>query len=250
MGSLEANQKDLALPKGSLLLVTGASGFIASHVVKEALDLGYRVRGTARTTEKCQRSEKVFNSPNYETAVVAHMAEEGAFDEAVKGVDAVIHTASVLSFSANPNEVIPDTIAGAVNALKAAANERSVKQFVYTSSSTAATLPKPGKKFPLLKETWNDEAVKAAWAPPPYNQERAFTVYAASKTESERAVWEWAKEHKPNLVVNTVLPNANFGGVIDSKGATGDWVPQVLKGNIQTSIPPRTLPNRHVMNSH
>ncbi|GKZ52116.1 hypothetical protein AbraIFM66951_000537, partial [Aspergillus brasiliensis] len=40
---------DLALPKGALILVTGANGFIASHVSDQLLQMGYRVRGTVRS---------------------------------------------------------------------------------------------------------------------------------------------------------------------------------------------------------
>lgn len=40
------------LPKGSKILVTGANGFIASHVVDQFLAAGYKVRGTVRSLEK------------------------------------------------------------------------------------------------------------------------------------------------------------------------------------------------------
>lgn len=40
---------DLALPEGSTILVTGASGLIGSHVVQEALNSGYKAVGTVRS---------------------------------------------------------------------------------------------------------------------------------------------------------------------------------------------------------
>lgn len=36
-----------------------------------------------------------------------------------------------------------------------------------------------------------------------------FFVYAASKTEQERAFFKWAKDNKPSFAVNSVLPNMN-----------------------------------------
>jgi hypothetical protein len=36
-----------------------------------------------------------------------------------------------------------------------------------------------------------------------------FMVYAASKTEQERAFFKWASENKPSFAVNSVLPNMN-----------------------------------------
>ena len=73
-----------------------------------------------------------------------------------------------MSFSSNPHDVIPPTIAGATNCLRAAEKEPSVKRFVYTSSSTACLIPQPNKEITVDKETWNQDAIEQAWKPPPY----------------------------------------------------------------------------------
>jgi len=39
-------------------------------------------------------------------------------------------------------------------------------------------------------------------------------VYAASKTEAERALWKFRDEKKPGFSINSVLPATNFGPVI------------------------------------
>jgi nucleoside-diphosphate-sugar epimerase len=119
----------------------------------------------------------------------------------------VAHTASIMSLDPDPNKVIPDAISFAVAAIKAAYAEPSVKRFVFTSSSSAAvvSLPDvPGVK--VNEESWSEGAVEKAWADPPYTPERRGAVYAASKVQSEQAVWKYHKEHrseKPDLVVNT-----------------------------------------------
>ena len=246
MGGL-SQSLDLAIPKGSWVLVTGATGFVATHIINEFLALGYKVIGTARNTDKADRTRKLFShygSSNYTCTVVPDMAIDGAFDEAVKGVSAVVHTASVLSFDKDPNTVIPATIAGTMAALKAAASEKGVKRFVYTSSSVAATLPKPGQRFHIDCNTWNEESVKAAWAPPPYEDARAWQTYGASKTESEQAIWKFVKDVKPELVVNTVCPNANMGAILakDQSSSTGQWVLNLYDGEGlegMKAIPPR-----------
>lgn len=229
------------LPKGSLILVTGASGYIASHIIREALSMGYRVRGVSRSNEKLEKTKALFKSPNYETAVVADMTADNSFDEAVKGVDGVIHVASVLSMSPDPNEVIPQTIAGVVNVLKSAMKEESVKRVVYTSSSVAATLPTPGEEKVINKDTWNDFAIKLAWSPPPYDEDRAYAVYGASKTEAERAVWKFVAEEKPSFGVNCVLPYANFGRILLSPGPTGFWIPGLVNGKAPVEFPPQWM---------
>lgn len=230
-----------ALPRGSLVLVTGASGYIASHIIREALSIGYRVRGASRTADSCQKTEALVESPRYETVVVANMSIDNAFDEAVNGVDGIIHTASVLSMSPDPNEVIPQTIAGSINVLKSAMKEESVKRVVYTSSSVAATLPSPNEKKVINKDTWNDFAVELAWSPPPYHADRAYAVYAASKTEAERAVWRFVAEEKPGFVVNCVNPYANFGRILSSPGPTGFWIPGLVNGKAPVEFPPQWM---------
>ncbi len=78
-----------AIPKGSLVLVTGVNGFIGSHVADQLLEAGYRVRGTTRNLEKVQGLstlwEKKYGPNQIEFVVVQDMSTEGAFDGAVKG---------------------------------------------------------------------------------------------------------------------------------------------------------------------
>lgn len=198
------DNKELILPKGSLILVTGSSGFIASNVVVEALNAGYKIRGTARSEAKAEKTRKVFNSPNYDVVVVPEMEPEGAYDEAVKGVDAIIHMSSPLNFSPNPKEVVPPAVKGATSILRSAAKEPKVKRFVFTSSSTATSVPTPGKKFKIDSNSWNTEVEEYADFPPPYLEENAFKVYSASKTKAERAVWDFIKSEKPQFTVNFV----------------------------------------------
>lgn len=228
------------IPKGSTILVTGASGYIGNHVVREALAFGYRVRGTVRSEDKKAETVKLFDSDKYEAILVPDMTVKHAFEDAVKGVDAIIHVASIMTFDPDPNKVIPQTIAGVTRILDAALMEPSVKRFVYTSSSTALLLPRTNEVFKIDKTWWNHEAVELAWAPPPYNPERAFNVYAASKTQAEQAVWKFVEEKKPHFTANTVLPNFNFGRIIGSPGASGEVVLAVFKGKTQFRVRPRT----------
>ncbi|KAI9687655.1 MAG: hypothetical protein M1820_010412, partial [Bogoriella megaspora] len=152
------------VPKDTLVLVTGVTGFLGSHVALQTLEAGFRVRGTVRSSKKGawikQLLQEKYGQDRYEEAIVEDMSAEEAFDNAVK--------ASVMTFSPDPHDVIPQSIAGAVNCLHSAAKESSVKRFVFTSSSMAAVWPVPDKELVITKDTYNEDGVKQAWKPPPY----------------------------------------------------------------------------------
>ncbi|KAK3717196.1 hypothetical protein LTR37_005905 [Vermiconidia calcicola] len=232
-GSGVAQSEIRAIPQGSLILVTGATGFIGAHIVNEALKAGYKVRGTSRSEERAEYTKEVFkHHPSYSTAVVSGFEQDGIFDNVVKGCDAIIHVATDTSFDPDPHNVVGPTVAGLESILRSAAKTPSVKRFVLTSSSVADLLPQPGNELTVGVDDWNDEVYEQAWAPPPYTPDQAFATYAASKIASEKAFWKFMKEEKPNFVANTVLPNFNIGTILTAGGPTGSAVPSVLGGNI------------------
>ena len=114
------------------------------------------------------------------------------------GAKGFIHVANDMTGLKDPAVAIPLAVHGALNALKAAAREPGMGRFVYTSSAAASNTPKPGVKATIHADAYNDEAVEEAWKP----GATRFTVYAASKTAAERAVFEWVEENNPPFVVN------------------------------------------------
>ena len=79
------------------VLVTGATGFIGAHVVDELLRRGLRVRGATRSMIKGEAMIQA--RPQYASSLdfvqIKDFAAPGTLDHAVKGIDAVIHVASV-----------------------------------------------------------------------------------------------------------------------------------------------------------
>jgi len=234
------------IQKGDTVLVTGVNGFIGAHVAEELIAAGYKVRGTSRAKAKSQYLidyfGRKFGNGKIEVYETPDMLAEGAYDEAVKGCAGIVHLASVLTFSNKADEVIPPTVKGALNVLKSASTEPKIKSFVYTSSSTAALTPVPDTKIKVTKDTWNDDAVEMAKNDPNVD---GYTVYAASKTEGERAIWSAVKQTNPPFQVATVLPNANFGTRLKSEGnSTGDWVMDLYNGGEKLwNFPPQWYVN-------
>ncbi|KAF7548842.1 hypothetical protein G7Z17_g6787 [Cylindrodendrum hubeiense] len=212
-----------AIPKAATVLVTGAAGWVGSNVADQFLAYGYKVRGTTRDATKAAWIVEVFDKKygkgQFELHSVSDMVAEGAYDDVIKGVSAVVHTASLMSADPNPHNVIPMVVDSAVNALKAAYAEPSVDRFIYTSSSSAAVRAQRGEPgINVTVDSWADDDVKRAWAEPPYLPERARFIYAASKYEAEKVIWKYHqenRENRPGLIVNAVLPNVNYGKPLD-----------------------------------
>jgi nucleoside-diphosphate-sugar epimerase len=154
----------------------------------------------------------------FELVEVKDMSVEGAYVEAVKGVDAVVHVASNMNLDSDPNVVVPGVVAGVRSALTAAAKEATVTRFVLTSSIVAAAdVYDPAFYSAHVKEdSWNEAALAQAWAPPPYDG-RGLIVYEAAKIEAEKALWRFVDEEKPRFVANTVLPFLVYGPLLHEK---------------------------------
>lgn len=83
-----------SVPSSQTILITGGSGFVAAHVLNSFLRRGYAVRTTVRSeqsAEKVKQSHSQYLS-KLSFAIVKDITADGAFDDAVKDVDGVIHT--------------------------------------------------------------------------------------------------------------------------------------------------------------
>lgn len=227
-----------AIPKGSIVLVTGLTGYIATHIAKQLFARGYKIRGTVRDLSTAAwLHESLFATQHaaglLELTQVPDLAAPDAFGAAVRGVAAVVAVATISSFDPDPYKVVPPTVTGMLSLLRAAAAEPSVRRFVYTSSAAAALMPLPDAAVQVSRDSWNDAAVQAAWAPPPYGAERALVTYMASKVEAEKAAWKFVQEEKPGFALNVVSPFTTFGEVLHPSHARGSvgWIDQLWKGD-------------------
>jgi len=212
--------------------VTGASGFLASWLVKRLLLEGYEVIGTVRDPGlsillvsfvlvrfgACQYSvsfhvltgneKKLAHLWKLEGAkerlrlVKADLMEEGSFDNAIMGCQGVFHTASpVLKPTSNPEEeILRPAIEGTLNVLRSCRKNPSLKRVVLTSSSSTVRIRDDfDPKIPLDESIWTSVELC-----------KRFQVwYALSKTLAEQAAWKFSEENGIDLV--TVLPSFLVG---------------------------------------
>ena len=86
------------------ILITGATGHLGFRTLVFALEAGYRTRIAVRKLEKADKIKKARSVRNFmermEFVEVPDITAPGAYEEAIKGVDLVIHIASPLMLSA------------------------------------------------------------------------------------------------------------------------------------------------------
>ncbi|XP_058213824.1 tetraketide alpha-pyrone reductase 1-like [Rhododendron vialii] len=186
--------------------VTGASGFVASWLIKRLLLSGYHVTGTVRdpgNEKKLGHLWRLEGAKERLRLARADLMEEGSFDDAIMGCDGVFHSASpVLGRpTSNPKaEILTPAIEGTLNVLRSCKKNPSLKRVVLTSSSsTARARDDFDPRIPLDESSWSSVELC----------ERLKIWYALSKTLAERAAWEFCNENKIDLV--TVLPSFVVG---------------------------------------
>jgi len=176
--------------------ITGASGYLASHVVDVFVKNGYSVRGTVRDPSnkvKVGHLENLF--PDIKL-YQADLLEEGSFKECFSGCDLVIHCASPfqLSVSDPQKDLIDPALKGTTNVMETAL-ECGVKRVVVTSSC-AAVMSQDSVRDPSKFE-------KKIWTEEDWNDESTLTEgpYRMSKSLAEHKAWEY-KEKLEVAVIN------------------------------------------------
>ncbi|CAI8585196.1 unnamed protein product [Vicia faba] len=184
--------------EGKVVCVTGASGFIASWIVKFLLQRGYTVRATVRdpsNPKKVDHLIKIDGAKERLQLFKADLLEQGSFDSAIEGCDGVFHTASPARFVVDDPqaELIDPAVKGTLNVLKSCAKSPSVKRVVFTSSIAAVLFnTRPKNPEVIVDETW--------FSNPDFCRELQLW-YMLSKTLAEAGAWEFANENKIDMVV-------------------------------------------------
>ncbi|KAG2304937.1 hypothetical protein Bca52824_033588 [Brassica carinata] len=149
--------------------VTGASGYIASWIVKLLLLRGYTVKASVRDPNYPRKTEHLLG-------LEANLLEEGSFDSAIDGCQGVFHTASPFYHDVkDPQaELLDPAVKGTINVLSSCLKTSSVKRVVLTSSIAAVAF----NGIPRTPETIVDES----WFADPGYCRAAKLWYVLSKT--------------------------------------------------------------------
>ena len=206
------------------VLVTGASGFIASHCIIQLLEKGYAVRGTLRSLSRSDDIQTVIakhTKTTHLSFVECDLSHDEGWDDAMKDCNYVLHIASPIPRTApkDPDELIKPATEGALRAIKAA-EEAKVKRFVMTAStaSIAYGYGNTGKVF--TEENWSD----------PEGEDNS--AYTRSKTIAEKAAWDYIGDSESEMEFSTINPGAVLGPVLENDyGTSAEIVLKLLNGD-------------------
>ncbi|KAJ6592776.1 NAD-P-binding protein [Mycena capillaripes] len=194
-----------------VVLITGINGFLGTYTALAFLDAGYTVKGTGRTAAKAADWIAHFpaHKASYQSVVVTDFGALGAFDDAVKGCDIIVHVASPNSnpqSQDNEADMLIPAINGTRNLLVSTKLEPRIRRVVFTSTLGAVvepSQPEPGRVY--TEKDWN---------PSTYEEAKASTnprfVYGVSKALAERAFWEYVETEKPVWAGAVILPCGVF----------------------------------------
>ncbi|KAF8308482.1 NAD-binding protein [Clavulina sp. PMI_390] len=193
------------------VLVTGASGFLATNVVKSLLDAGYTVVGTVRSPPKGEYLNKLYNSTKFSYAIVEDIETPNAFDEVVKtgGFEGIVD-------DGDPQAMVGPAVHGTTNILNTALKFGATVKRVVITSSAIAMLPiePPRGAFTWSEKDWNDKDVRDFEAAG--SKASGGLAYTASKTLAERAAWDFVAQHKDSISwdLSVINPSYIFGPII------------------------------------
>jgi dihydroflavonol-4-reductase len=207
------------------VLVTGASGFVAQHVILRLLERGYEVRGTLRSMKRADEVRAILAKHDARAAsiefVEADLGADVGWTEAVKGCAYVQHVASPFPavHPRDESELIRPAVDGALRVLKAA-KAAGVKRVVMTSSVAAIAYGLGAARPNVVDET--------SWSNPegPDN-----TPYTKSKTLAERAAWDYVGHEGKGLELAAINPTGIFGPALSRDVSTSLEIPiRLLNG--------------------
>jgi nucleoside-diphosphate-sugar epimerase len=212
------------------ILVTGGTGFIASHIILQLLGEKHRVRTTVRSLKREADVRGMLRQGGAEpsdrlTFFEADLQSDAGWTEAVAGCDYVQHVASPFPAAVpkHEDELIVPAREGALRVLKAA-REAGVKRVVLTSSFAAIGYGHKPQTAPFNETYWTDTSGNDV------------TAYVKSKSFAEKAAWDFMAKEGGALELSVVNPVAVFGPVLGPDFSTSVLLIQrLLTGTVPGS---------------
>ena len=182
------------------VLITGASGFIGSHIVANLLSKGAQVRATVTDSSDPERVDHLLSLPVSDGGsldiVEMDLLDAESVREAVAGCESVIHTAAVVVLKSKraQEKIVDPSVVGTRNVLDAIDSSGTVRCLIHTSS-TAAIRPSSWEDGQTLTtDTWAEDATIEE------------NPYGLAKYTAERLVRDWHSARDNSVRMVTINP--------------------------------------------
>ncbi len=177
------------------ILITGGTGFLGSYIIKQLVEKNYAVRAIRRGNKlPTWISKEITDKVEW---VEGDILDVVALQDAMEGVDTVIHSAAIVSFLRKDREQMYQVnVEGTANVVNMAL-EKNVSRLVHISSVAALGRTAGGGHVNEEKK-WEESKVN--------------THYAKSKFKAELQVWRGVSEGLDAVILN---PSTILG--------FGDW---------------------------
>ena len=208
-----------------LVLVTGGSGFIASHCILKLLTAGYRVRTTVRRLAREADMRTMLRESGVDAGdrlefVEANLKFDDGWLDAAQGCTYVLHVASPLPVRQprNHDVLVRPAREGALRVLKAA-RDAGVRRVVLTSSFAAIGYGHGPRTTPFTEADWTDPANQGA--------------YVKSKTLAEAAAWDFVAREGGGMELTTVNPVVVLGPALQwDVSASVELIRWMMRGRL------------------
>ncbi len=209
------------------VLVTGVSGFIASHVAAGLLGQGYAVRGTVRNKIKGERIVESLAAQGVDISklelVETNLDDDAGWKDAVQECRYVQHIASPFPLEAPSDReaLVPAARAGAMRVVEQAIGAGAERVVMTSSMVSMMGQAGRGEHMRVKESDWSDPD----WKP--------LTAYPVSKTRAERAVWNYVEAQNVKSRLTTVCPGLVLGpDTYDNSGASLAIIKAMFSGRM------------------
>lgn len=194
------------------ILVTGGSGYVASHLILQLLGAGHTVRTSIRTPDREEHVRESLRNAGLDAGAqdrlsffVADLMKDDNWAKAMQGCIYVHHVASPFpsSMPKDEDDIIRPAREGTLRILKIA-RDSGVKRVIVTSSFAA--IGYGYEELPVFtEENWS---ILDGKIPVP--------AYHKSKTLAEKAAWDFIERDGGELELTVLNPTGIFGPILSS----------------------------------
>ncbi|HIK78430.1 MAG: hypothetical protein CXT69_04345 [Methanobacteriota archaeon] len=219
-------------PIGECVLVTGAAGFVGTHVVKELLSRGKYVRATARNPAAAGHLQSLENTNGGRLEIVKmDLFDSDSVDSAVKECNSIIHCAAELYVGVKDKQkdVVDPSIIGTNNLISAIEKCNTISKIIHTSSVAAIRPTNYSNGQILTVNDWCDDATLKS---------NAYGLAKAGAEKIMRQWWEDKGAEDSGIRLITIHPSIVIGPILAKRHVSGSmsYVDHLVKGS-----PPFTL---------